>query len=392
MQLPARSYKSSLLNAALFTTVAIRYAVLLRALPGRATRYDFSIYYDWAVAVRRGLDPYAADLYGQGLSLGLEVPNRQAVYPPPALSVFGLLGYLPIHAAYWIWMALSAIAFALALLFDRIRIGSAAPAVVALILLSPPVTTHLWYGQSQFLILLLLVLVMRCLWRRRDELAGLALAAAILFKAFPAVIIGYMLTQRRWKAVGWTLCGLVLGEMAMISATGLKEWTEFLKSQAGAAPGVENMAVAGLIARICGQVFSAAGAAAGRAILVAGFQVSLLLATYAATLGGDDSGGGCFGLWVAAMVAASPIVWEHYLVLLIIPVVALAAAAAAGRVSRRAKLAMLAACVLVFAIHPLTLILPQSGAAAILAEYGVAVLVLVYLSAWWLVRDRAAPS
>ena len=95
-------------------------------------------------------------------------------------------------------MALSAIAFALALalLFDRFRLGGTAPAVVALILLSPPVTTHLWYGQSQFLILLLLVLVMRRLWHRRDELAGLALVAAMPFKAFPAVIIGYMLTQR----------------------------------------------------------------------------------------------------------------------------------------------------------------------------------------------------
>jgi len=92
------------------------------------------------------------------------------------------------------------------------------------------------------------------------------------------------------------------------------------------------------------------------------------------------------------MAAASPIVWEHYLVLLIIPVIALAAAAIAGRASRRAKLAMLAACVLVFVIPLLRPILPQSGAATILAEYGVAVLVLVYLSAWWLVRDRAAPS
>ena len=101
----------------------------------RHAAYDFSIYYDWAVAVRRGLDPYTADLYGQGLSLGLEVPNRQAVYPPPALAVFGLLGYLPIHAAYWIWIALGAIAFAL--LLGRFRLGGAAPAIVALILLSP---------------------------------------------------------------------------------------------------------------------------------------------------------------------------------------------------------------------------------------------------------------
>jgi len=180
--------------------------------------------------------------------------------------------------------------------------------------------------------------------------------------------------------------------MATLPATGLKEWAEFFKSQAAAEPGVENMAVAGFIASICGQVFSAAGAAAARAILVAAFQVSLLLATYVATLGGDDGGSECFALWVAAMVAASPIVWEHYLVLLIIPVIALAAAAAAGRASRRAKLAMLAACVLVFAVPPMRPILPQNAAAAILAEYGVAVLVLVYLSAWWLVRDRPAPS
>jgi hypothetical protein len=71
------------------------------------------------------------------------------------------------------------------------------------------------------------------------------------------------------------------------------------------------MAVAGFIARVCGDVFSVAGAAAARGILVAGFQMSLLIATYAATLGSDDSGGECFALWTAAMVATSPIVWEH---------------------------------------------------------------------------------
>ena len=199
------------------------------------------------------------------------------MYPPPALPVFGLLRYLPIHAAYWIWIALGAIAFALRL--GRFRLGGAAPAIVALILLSPPVMTHLWYGQSQFLILLLLVVVMRGLWRRRDELAGLALAAAVLFKAFPAVIIGYMLRQRRWRAIGWTLRGFILGAMAALPVTGLKEWTEFLKSQAGAAPDVDNMAIAGFIARACGHVFSTASAAAARAILVAGFQILLLLAT-----------------------------------------------------------------------------------------------------------------
>jgi hypothetical protein len=235
----ARAYRISLIDAALFAIVAIRYIVLLRALPGRATRYDFSIYYEWDAAVRRGLDRYTADLYAQGLSLGLQVPNlRQAIYPPPSLLLFGLIGYVPIRAAYWTWMALSAIAFALALalLLDRFRLGRAAPATAALVLLSPPVTTHLWFGQSQFLILPLLVLVMRGLWRRRDELAGLALAAAILFKAFPAVIVGYMLTQRRWKAIGWTLCGLVVGVIGALPATGFREWPEFLKSQAGAAP------------------------------------------------------------------------------------------------------------------------------------------------------------
>jgi hypothetical protein len=33
--------------------------------------------------------------------------------------------------------------------------------------------------------------------------------------------------------------------------------------------------------------------------------------------------------------------------------------------------------------------MPQGAAAAIVAEYGGAVLVLVNLSAWWLIRDRA---
>lgn len=187
MQRLTRAFTTSIFDAALWTIVAARYALLLPKLPARATRYDFSIYYDWAVAVRRGADPYATDLYAQGVKLGLEVPNlHQVIYPPPALLVFGLLGYLPVHAAYWTWMALSAAAFALslALLLDRYRLGRAAPAMVGLILLWPPVTTHLWYGQSQFLILLLLVVVMRCLWLRRDGLAGLALAPAILFKAF----------------------------------------------------------------------------------------------------------------------------------------------------------------------------------------------------------------
>ena len=62
-----------------------------------------------------------------------------------------------------------------------------------LILLFPGIIAHFRYAQSQFIVLLALVLMLHWLRRNRDGLAGIAFAVAIMLKVFPIVIIGYPL-------------------------------------------------------------------------------------------------------------------------------------------------------------------------------------------------------
>jgi hypothetical protein len=75
------------------------------------------------------------------------------------------------------------------------------PAVLAAF----PVLYNFQFGQFHLAAVSLAVLAMLAFARRREATGGLLLAAAILAKMFPAVMLVWLLARRRFRSLGWTL-------------------------------------------------------------------------------------------------------------------------------------------------------------------------------------------
>src|ERR1700674_1724736 len=155
--------------------------IALAQAAARTRLWDFSHYYVAALAMREGLNPYAIDLRPLGRQIGLDGIAR-ATDTPFFLLCFEPLTRLRPATAYWIWFAINAAALILAM----VSILRAAPrlnrrqvfSLSAIILLYPPLSTHIFFAQTQIVVLLLVAVVLRSFESGRDRTAGLALAGA----------------------------------------------------------------------------------------------------------------------------------------------------------------------------------------------------------------------
>ena len=72
------------------------------------------------------------------------------------------------------------------------------------------------YVRLDLLSIALAVLGLALTRREHERSGGLLLAAAILTKVWPAVLLPLWLVQRRWRALTWSAAGLALGTMAWV--------------------------------------------------------------------------------------------------------------------------------------------------------------------------------
>lgn len=389
--------------------------IALAQAAARLRLWDFSHYYVAAFAMRTGLNPYAIDLRPIGRKLGLAGISR-ATDTPFFLLCFEPLTWLRPAAAYWVWFAINAAALALAM----VLILRAAPrlnrrqmiSLNAIILLYPPLSNHIFFSQTQIVILLLVVAAMRSLESGRDRTAGLALATAGLLKVFPLVIVGYFVMRRRWRALGWTAIGLIAGTAATVIAFGLERNASFIAgTYLTRSPGFlarpANVALGSFISRMfwyaAGAVTISAWLDWTRAITVLAGDVLLVGLTIFATLpragaaGGDASAFGehesrAFALWVVAAIMLSPTAWIHYLVLLILPFMLIASAGWNRTASPRALWLMAAS----YAVISLSMAIAGSAQGSLadrpylktaLEECAPLSLLLAYASAWFFATD-----
>lgn len=131
-------------------------------------------------------------------------------YPPPflllPLAALALTNdYLFIRT--W-WYAVELAAFVAVTVFLAWWVGGPAGVAAACLFpvmwLSIPVMQSLQYGQFHLVALLLAIGGMVAFERRQDAVGGALLAAAVLSKIFPGVLILLLIVQRRWRAVVWT--------------------------------------------------------------------------------------------------------------------------------------------------------------------------------------------
>jgi hypothetical protein len=411
---PQTPQRSLLFRAAmlvpLWAAVVIGLMVLIAALPGRANKWDYSIYYSSALAMRQGMNPYTTDLTPLAHSLGFELDKiNHATDPPTFVMCFVPLTLLAPRPGFYVWTAINALAFLISLvLLFRWTPGlgrDGALAVAALTILFPPVIDHLVWGQNKMLVLLMFVLMLRWIERGRDGAAGLMLAFATLLRAFPLLLVGYFILRRRWRVVAYTIAGLAVGGLITLALAGVGTTLSFVLAPTylteqwrEALPG--NIAMGPTVARMFWYFF---GLHLGptlqwaRKATVVAVELALLGFTLKATLSkprDDDPDGRLFLLWIMTAILTAPTSWFYYLVLLAMPIVRLSAAAASNRTSVRALWAGVACYTLAWlyfalvdmhsrelALHPDSLVW-RVGASP--------VGLLAYLSLYWFAVDPAA--
>jgi hypothetical protein len=293
--------------------------------------YDFRAYQAAAARVLAGDPLYdtAAQVAG---------PYGLFLYPPPFALLVVPFGALPVETATWLWTALSLVAFAVAVALMPVR-RNVRWAIVLLAGVSWPFLYAIKLGQVGPVLLLTFVAGWR--WLDRPIPFGLAGALGAVIKIQPGLVLAWALLTRRWAAVAVGAMALLVLAAGATLVLGVPAWSDFLL----------------LIGRVSdpittphnftpGAVAWQAGIPRDAAAMVQWASMALALAAVvvaALRLSAPAS-------YMVALVASqllSPIVWDHYAVLLLVPVAWLL-----DRGHRWAALIPLATCVALVGFIP----------------------------------------
>ena len=256
--------------------------------------------------------------------------NGLATYGHPPTTVLWFLPFvqLPVHE---LTLPLGIVTLLLLLLHTQIlsrELGFPLPILsgvlaFAFMLSTAGMRSHLHAGQTSELMAFLYLLGWYLLRRRSDVAAGAVLGLACTIKLFPGLVVLFLAARRRWDAV--LAAGLTYLVCAMIVTFrfGIESWVQFFELQGPIADlwmGVSlNASIHGIVLRwfapACGRAFGAPTTAAtvlalmlGAALLIGAWRVTRSLAIDYA-----------FAFFSLLSVFVNPWVWEHYLVLYLLP-------------------------------------------------------------------------
>jgi hypothetical protein len=237
-------------------------------------------------------------------------------YYPPAFAVaFAPIALIPGDAAVWLWWVASA-----AMILGAIAILPVSPGVRALTVLLAaldwPVPYALKLGQVGPLLLLLFAIGWR--WRDRPGVLGVVGALGAAVKVQPGLILDGALLTGRWRAVViGAVVGLVLAVVAVVATGRLAIWFDFLAllRQVSDPITTPHNFTPGAIAFQNGMSEGSAAAIqlASTALVVVFLVVSAVRHPAAVS----------FLVAVVASQLVSPVLWDHYAMLLLLPVAAL---------------------------------------------------------------------
>ena len=201
-----------LLLVASLACIVASYVHTFRAPQNRLS--DFAGYYTAAKLVATG--DSVASMYDDQWFIGrlgqFGILDRKMVFyvnpPPVSLLMTPLAGLDPeIAKGLWIGINLGIVLLVIYLLNTHLRIPSRTglnEVILALVVCSVPFLRNIQRGQIYLLMLLLIVLMWKGYDSRRPWLTGVSLAFLLLFKYFGWMFILLLLTEKRWKELGWT--------------------------------------------------------------------------------------------------------------------------------------------------------------------------------------------
>jgi hypothetical protein len=308
---PAAAYGAGVryprLRAALLTAfVALAVGILLAALAGHpAPAFDVvHSYLPAADAVLDGASPYASP---GDFSISSETAY---VYPPLFAELISPLAFLSTG-----WAAFVATAAALALLGAAIWLtGLRDPVCYGVIALWAPTFNALQCANASVVITFLVAVA----WRFRASSGvgrPLAEAFAIAIKPFAWPLVVWEVARGRWRgaAAALGLAGLLVS-LAWLPLR-FADFGRFfdLNDEVAAIESGRSYSIGGLI--------EAAGGGRSAGLVVSlGLGAALLGACLVVGRRGDDAGS--LALALAGALVLTPVVWQHYLVVLVVPLAA----------------------------------------------------------------------
>ncbi len=274
------------------------------SVAGATLGYDAAAYVqaaDRLLAGRPLYDPTVDVAVGYGVFL----------YPPPFVLAAVPFTLLPAPLGLWAWLAAMVAAFLAGTAFLPVR-TSVRFWIVLLAALSFPFLYAVKLGQVGPLLYLAFAVAWR--WIYRAGATGLAVAVGALSKLQPALLFGWMVATRRWRALAVGLGAIAAAAVVTTAVAGAATWWDYL-----ALLGRVNKPITTPQNLTVGAIAYRAGVGMDAATLI---QWASLVAVAAVTgfawLRRDAVTG--FIVGVVASQLLSPVIWSHYAMLLLLPV------------------------------------------------------------------------
>jgi alpha-1,2-mannosyltransferase len=280
----------------------------LRSLGGLAVPYDFAIFLRAADDVRAGDNPYAdPDSVDEHAHAPYAYPPLLAIVLIPATALpDDVSGSSPAGVLVSL-LLIGCVVGTLALL--DVRDWRCYP----IALLYPPTLENVEYGAIGPVLALLVALA----WRYRDRFgaAAASLGAAVALKVFLWPLVVWLAATRRSRAAvgaAAVAAALVLGSWAVIGFDGIADYPDLLRRLSDVE--AENSYSAYAILVTLGLPSTLARLVVGAAAL------GLLVLAWRVARRGADGDRRALTFALAAGVVLTPILWLHYLVLLVVPI------------------------------------------------------------------------
>lgn len=281
------------------------------SLPGAdAWGYDFEAYANAALRLADTGSLYQPETLGGPYTPG---PHGMYMYAPPlGIAIWPLTSVGPGSAiALWYLLHVAVLAGACALMPVSAQLRMSVFGVAAL---SFAVIHDLVLGNVS----VLLLLPLSAAWRWLDQpLGSIAQAVAMSVRPMLGVLLVWQLLRRRWRAVAWTLgAGAVMVALTLpaVGVSGYLDYVTVLRNLGGVT-GVEFNYDLSSSLLLLGTTEAAATLA-----LLGGFAVAV--AAIILSLRRDGEVG--FMVTITASLLLSPLLWDHYLAMLVLPAAFLA--------------------------------------------------------------------
>jgi len=339
-----------LLGAAVFAALVVTQALTALVIAFVGNAQDFGSYWIAASRTAAGGTPY------DWLAVDRPIAGDETehVYPPLlAVLLMPLTGWLDYPAARLLWLLFSVLCLGVGLALSWRLSGLRASrhggyAALAALALLPSVSITLAVGQLSCQLLLLLAGIFALRRARRWAAAGAVLGFSIYLKVFPAIVGGYLLLRREWRAaVGAAVTGAALVGFTVLAIGWEPHWTyltRVLPAQSRLFGLPQNVSLTGFVTHtaIANAYTTPVVAAdlAGRALVALASLALLAAAGYAVWRGRSREGADApaYALTVVTALLITPATGFYNLVVAALPLGVAISRAAGGRPARAALL------------------------------------------------------